>query len=296
MPNGFTPTGEKFTEDELKFGYWFVSNKVLLRKIGLFTLMVIDAILVLAVLYGLVNFYIISRPEVQAMNQSVTSPALDYQYLFEQSQPLPLEITFSESLRNSSDSYDFVSEITNNNTTWYAQNVTYHFESGSFVSKTKSTTIMPGQTKYIMALGQTGDFPLNTASLVVDKVTWKKQANFDALYDKMYLFEVENPVFESSQQSGLSGEVPVSRVSFAVRNASAYNYGDMTVSVLLYRASSLVGVNEISVARFDSGETKDLSYAIYGSTPGASRVEVIPDVDILNPASFKSFDGEGEFK
>lgn len=291
----YTPTGSKLTSDQLKVGYWFVAHKLLLRRIAILVLMVIDIALVSFVLYGFADYYFISRSQVKNMYVQLTSPALNYQYLSESSSPQSLVIVDTTVIKLDG-KYDLVAQVDNFNQSWYVPKIVYHFESDDFVTLSQTDFILPGQTKYLMALGQESQTNLRQSDLIIEDIEWQKQADFDKLKDKILTIEIIEPMFETARQSGLSDELQVSQVKFQAYNNSAYNFWDVKMKVLLFRAGNLVAVNEIPYNYFDAGETKNTSYAIYEHLAAPNKIEIYPDIDILNPQSFKGFDGVGEAK
>jgi hypothetical protein len=292
----FTPTEEKLTGDELNISYWYITNKLLIRRILVLLLVLVDLLLVIYVLYGLANYYLIGKPQVDKMYEALTSTPLDYQYLAEISRPQPLVIDSTQSLVSNAGQYDLVAQISNPNELWYAPKVTYHFESGDYQSDPATDYVLPSQTKYWMVLGIESTAALTNPSLVIDSIEWEKKVHFAELQGKILNIEINDPTFVPPQQSGVTEGVQVSRVEFDVFNNSAYNFYNVDLKVLLYRAQNLVGVNSIPLQTLDAGETKQIEYFIYQRILTPNRVVVYPEVDILNPASFKAFDGTGEVK
>lgn len=292
----FSPTGQKLKEDELKFGYWFITHKVLLRQIGILILGIIDLFLVLFSIYGFVDYYLLSRNQVLAMHNELTAPQLDYQYISEIGDPLNLTNSMTAVIKSSDNHFDFVAQVQNQNSTWYVKEITFHFESGNFVSPTQTDYILPLQTKYLMTLGQKSDINLAGANLIIENISWEKTANFELLQEKIVDFQVRDAEYLTPSQSQVTDQLDASRVKFTAINASAYNFWEVKMKVLLYRGTSLVYINEIPYRTFASGEIKNSEFIIYERIGNSNRIEIYPEVDILNPSSFKGFDGEGQAK
>jgi len=289
----YSPVPGKLTSDQLKLGYWYSSHKLLIRRIIIFVLIILDVFLISFAVYGFTDYYFISQPQVSQLYEDLTTPKLNYNYLAEVSFPQPLNVAFVQVLRNQEGKYDLVAEVINPNNLWYAPQVTYHFEAGSVITESQTAYILPNQTKYLMTLGYSSESAINNPSIVIDNISWEKNVLYENLQAKVLNIEITEPKFESGQQLGLTNGTDSSRVSFSAFNNSAYNFWDVDMNVLLYRGSSLVYVNKIPFRIFEAGERQNIEFIIHEKISTPSMIEVLPDVDILNPASFKGFEGEG---
>jgi len=287
----FSPTGEKLTADQIKIGYWFVTNKLLIRRISILALVTFNILLFVYIFYGLLSYFVINRNAANEINLQVTSERLNYSYMNEISHPLPLSIVNVHVLKNGDNKYDFMAEINNENSTWYSPSLTYHFEYEDQKTDTLSTHVLPLQQKFVMKLGLESADRISDAILVIDDIQWQKQANFEQIRDEVFHYNIIEPTYLSSTKSGLSDVLKVSSVEFLVKNESAYNFWNTDFQVLLYRGNKLVYINEIPVRTINSEETKDIKFNIFEKIDRPDKVYVFPDVDYLNPDSFKGFEG-----
>ncbi|HCC23586.1 TPA: hypothetical protein DF272_05435 [Candidatus Falkowbacteria bacterium] len=285
----YTPTGTQLSADKLKFGYWFVKHRLMIRRIFILTLVGVDAILVIAVLYGFLNLFLLSRATEQRMELELSAPKLSYDTLWQINQPIALVVSGSGAFVNGAGKYDFWAEVENTNANWYAKEVKYHFEAGETVTATKIDYILPASVHYILDLGAETQAAPN-AVLVLEDVKWEKVADYEKLRDKILNIEVLEPRFIPSGQSTLSGNTGVSRVEFKAKNSSAYNFWQIDFVVMLIRGNSAVFINKVPVRDFRSGQEKNISFNIYQNLSGTGEVRVLPAVDILNPESFRGFD------
>ncbi len=283
----FTPTGDKLTSDQIKFGYWFVTHKLLLRRIGIMALMAFDAFLFIVVAYNLLNFYIFSQPEINAQNLALTSDRIKYEYWQEKSAPLPLTMDSVQYLGNVPGKFDLVAFVNNPNKTWYLKELTYHFQDGSVATPSKTTFVLPLQNKVIMELAFASGQSLTNPTLIVDNVKWEKTADYEFLRDKVWNVTISEAVFTS--EANAAGGPSLNKIKFNATNNSAYNFWDAQFNVLMYRGETLVYVNSIPARTFSSQEKKELNINVFPETVFGTKVEVVPEVDILKPESFKGF-------
>ena len=149
---------------------------------------------------------------------------------------------------------------------------------------------MPLQQKFIMSLHLPIGQAVSSAQLIIDDIKWEKVAFYDDLKDKILNIEVLDPKFISENQLG-GGELGLNRVEALIKNNSAYNFWDVKLKVLLYRENTLVYINEIPVRTLNSGSSYDMAFNVFNGLTRPNKVYVFPEVDILNPESFKGFDG-----
>jgi hypothetical protein len=288
-PIEFAPTGEKLTGDQIKWGYWITTHKLMLRRIGILALIAFDILIFLFIFYGFLNIFVLDRKETLSMHRELTSDKINYEYLQSISQPSNLEISKVEVLKNS-DNYDFFAELNNINEKWYVSEIVYHFEADDFESEQKTTYVLPLQQKFIMELGVESEKPFKNPTLIIDSMNQKKQFDYNLIKEEFFQFEIIDPKFISSTQSGLSENVGISTVEFTVENQSAYNYWDMKFKVLLYSGNKLVYINEIPMRTIDSGEKKVMSFNVFEKIRKPDKVYVFPDIDFLNEESLRGFE------
>ena len=286
---------EKLSPDQLKIGYWYVSHKLLLRRLLILFLIAIDFILFVIGGFGLLDYYVFQQNEVKFLYNNLTTSKLNYSYLTEQSAPQDLAINFTRVISGRGQ-YDFISEIDNFNSTWYVNELTYHFEAGSLKTPTKTDFILPQSRKYLIAEAVSSDTLLNNATFVVEEIKWEKYAYFQELHDKILNIEILEPRFEAPGTLGVSDQLNVSRARFTAYNSSAYNFTNVQMKVIMSRGDSIVAVRDLSFQKFLAGEKRPIEFYLYDLASLPNRVDVFPDVDILNPAAFRGFEGEGEPK
>ena len=289
----FTPTGTKPSGEELKWGLWFVTHRVILRKLGILALGAVNLVLFIYVAYSLLNFYFISRGTEKSLYSVLTSAKLNYARITELSQAQPLSVGLLDVLINDQGNYDILAQVINPNTSWYAAKVTYHFESGDFKSLPQTTYILPAQEKYLLELNAKHTTTLYTAELIFDSIQWDKTSHFEQLREKVWQFDISEPKFTTNGM--LEGtNTPVNHVDFTVKNASAYNFRQVDAVILLQRGGEALYVNKLPIRDFSSGEARTMSLNIIERLPPATEIQVFPDVNILDETSFKAFSGGGQ--
>ena len=82
-----------------------------------------------------------------------------------------------------------------------------------------------------------------------------------------------------------------------ILNKTPYSFWEPKFIVLLTQRSGLVGVAQVALADLKTGEKRTESFNLFQELSDATQIEVVPDINILDPAVFKSFDTSlGELK
>ncbi|MBI5254285.1 hypothetical protein HY932_00695 [Candidatus Falkowbacteria bacterium] len=297
MEEQYLKEQEKFTEKELKWSYWVVVNKDKLKKSGTITLAIVAGILFLYGSIGLLFFYSYQYKELDNLQKQIIAPKLNYSYLQEKNNPLPVEIGEVTVLKTKADKFDIVVEARNPNQSWYLASFDYYFLVGTSQTRIKTSFLLPSEDRYLAELNWTSQTNFSDAQIVLENLKWQKKPDFENLKAKVWKFAIDNADFVAAQQLGLAEEVAISQVKFNVANQSAYNFSRVDFVVLLFRGSQIVGATITALDEFKSEEAREVKINFYYSLGSVDSVLVAPVVDILNPSSFMAFEKTaGELK
>ena len=90
--------------------------------------------------------------------------------------------------------------------------------------------------------------------------------------------------------SGLSQKGSVSKIHFDVLNGSVYNFWEPKFIVLLTRSNVLIGAIPVVIDGLNNGEKKSEDINVFQALPSGITLEIVPDVNILDPEVFKGFE------
>lgn len=282
MPPQDPPSNfEKFSEQELKAASWYVSHKLLLKKILIGFLIAVSAGLLGYGLYGLVNYYFIEGPAFEAnINALIGSgggtPA--------SSEPQSAQIGSATILSPGQGKYDLVAKINNPNQDWRLE-FDYHFVLDGKVLATKSGFILPGEEKFLIDLGVEAASKPRSAEAEIDNLRWQRIdlheiPDYAAWRDERLNFVFEDVKFSPAV---VSGKITTSRASFTAKNMSAYGFWDVGFYILLYRGSSLAGITYVTLQEFASGQTRQVEVSWFEPLSSVTQVKIIPEVNIFDP-------------
>ncbi|NQT50261.1 hypothetical protein HQ571_06225 [Candidatus Kuenenbacteria bacterium] len=294
MPNNIY---NNLSDQDLKRSYWYVTHRVILRKVGILALTIVSGGLFLFGVGGLVNHYLIGYSDQVALEKDITGAKLNYSLLAELNTPQNLQILETKVLNSGQGYYDLISEVVNPNSTWTVEEFDFYYLIGEEQTNLKSDFILPGQNKFVMYLNYARDKNFNAANLVIENIKWKKVSDFQALQQKIMQFDYQNMAIVSSQDGDLSDKGQVAQVSFDVLNKSSYNFWEPRFVVLIKKRDILVGVTQTILNGLNSGEKKSHSINLFQNIPRVVTMEIFPDINILDPNIFKGFGLEpGEAK
>lgn len=282
MPNG----ENHLTEKQIRFGLWWAKYKFLFRKA-----LVAVLIAVCVLLWGKVFFELSMYAFAVAGGEAGTQRALaqggiDWPKVLSVGRPVALEWTSPQALAGSRGS-DVVVQVQNANPEWLAR---FHFRAAmGDQSFDGEDFILPGDTKYVF-----GSFALGRGapSFSISDVRWQRVDRREAQGDRDgFIASRLDFIFEKTSFLPSAGGLPA-RVSFEAVNRSAFGFWEPRFVVLLWRGSSLAGIQRVVIDRFASGERRVVEFNLSDQSAAVSRVEVISDVNVFDPASYMPPTGE----
>jgi len=294
MPNNIY---NNLSEKELKYSYWYVTHRVLLRKLGILALaVVVGALLV----YGVVlisGYYIKDTGDTQALANRLSQDKLNLALLAESNKPLDLAVGETRVLRGNKGAVDFITEIVNPNVQWAVEALEYYYLIGEEKTELEQGYILPGQTKYLLHFNYPSASTSVSVRLVLEKINWKKVVDFASMQEKTIDFEIKNAKITSVVKPTAEAPESVTNLSFDVFNKSPYSFWEPRFVILLERSGQLVAVAETQLSSLASNEKKTESLNLFQNLSVSTQITIIPDINILDPGVFKGFDsGSGEIK
>lgn len=294
MPNNVY---NNLSEDELKYGYWYVTHRVFLRKLGILILAVVVGIILV---YGIIlisGYYIKDMGDSKGLAANLSQDKLNLSLLAEASKPKDLSVSETRIMRGNKGSVDFITEIVNPNIQWTVDSLEYYYLNGEEKTEIETSYVLPGQTKYLMHFNYPATSTSLSVRLVLEKINWKKVVDFAAMQEKAIDFEIKNATISSVVKPTGTSSDSVTNISFDVFNKSAYNFWEPRFVVLLERGDQLVAIAETHLSSLGSNEKKTESLNLFQALPASTKVTVIPDINILDSNVFKGFNvGSGEQK
>lgn len=289
------------TVRKLDVGLWYLEHKNLLRKILIGFLIFISAVSWPYVIYGFAYYLARGMDEDKALvDDIVNSGRIDHGAIVSLS-PKDLSLGSISLLPAGNDKYDFFARVQNPNNRHGAEFV-YFFSDGNKNTESLSGFILPGETKYLLSLGNEFERGSAGVQLKIDGLKWitidRHQISDWSDYSGRRLdMAVSDAKFIPAGQSGLSDKISLNSLEFSVANNSVFNYWNVDFIILLYGGLNIVGVNKYSLSEFMSGQDRQASINFLGELSHVSKIEVFPEINILRDDVYIGYEGgAGEIK
>jgi hypothetical protein len=272
------------SERQLGFAYWFVTHKILLKKIALGVFIVFDAVFLLYGLYGFVDYFFITGPKETQMLAQLPKTLVDFRVVHQEA-ARGLEI-LSTNLVPSAGKYDLVAKIRNPNEDWYAK-FNYNFIVDGKPTKIQEGFILPKEEKFLFELAVEG-MGARTASLTMSDIRWQKINPHEIPdYSEWKRIHFNFPISDISFNGIVRADSKVfSQATFKVKNLTAFDFWHVDFKAVLYRGPVIAGVNFIQIDKFYTSDEKDVTLTWYEPIPGVTRVEVYPEVDVFDEKNY----------
>jgi hypothetical protein len=294
MANGFLKPEEKEFTRQYKFQMWWIGHREMLKKIGYGVFIAFDAVLLLFALWAFIDGFLVSYDREQAaVARLVLSGQDDLRSYSAATAAEPLETEVVTVLALEGGRYDLASTVTNPNADWYAM-FSYAFRVGGESVASGESFVLPGAEKPLLALAVTSEVPLSGVELELGDVRWRRvDRHQTGVYESWAAARLNLEITDVQYATDVKLDTQtIGRVTFTVNNKTAFSYYDPMFLILLKRGESVVGVSATTLNSLDSGETREVVVNWFGALPAASRVEVVPDINIFDLSVYKPLSGE----
>jgi len=286
---GFESVREgQLTEDKLKWGYWWVTHKVQVRRAFTIFLAVIDFALVGYAGFGFVDWFF-GTGELERRQMAVmATKAIDYDYFREHFKPADMKVETAISLTSGEKTYDFIARASNPNPHWWVE-FDYRFESSSGETQTQRGYLLPGEQRWLNALGVKSDVRPGSPKIVIENVAWRRvdfhktRPDYATWSAQRLNFLIDDVEFvPPSPQDAIA----VNRARFTVTNDSGFGYFKVGFFVTLSSGSRIVGVNRVVISDLRPGEKREVEASWFSDLPGVGKVDVKPEVNIFDDKNY----------
>ncbi len=280
--------GSGMSDQELQLAGFWVRNRILLRQILHGSLIALNVVLWLFVLWGLLDWLAISYPYESRIPLKIATNQITSESLVAAA-PKPLQPSQTYVFDSTGGRRDMLAELSNPNAQWYAA-FDYRFDIAGLQTPLRQGFILPQSQRYITELGfasSTG----RTARLIVDNLHWMRidpawvDRDYKSFAESRLAFDFLDIKYT---RDIIIGTQTIGRTDFTLVNNSPYGYWSVDLTVVLYRGSVPVGVTTITRNDIKPGESTPVSINWYENLPGITRTEIRASVNILDPEAYLS--------
>jgi hypothetical protein len=274
------------SEKQLNWGYWFVTHKLMLRRILSAVLVVFSAATLGFSGYRLVLDIMDAQNRLNQLielSKSQLNPAVTAAQA-----PKPLSSSSAQVIVTQG-KYDLIGTVVNPNQ-YFAAHFTYRFTGGAFATSAAYEFILPGEQKFVAQLGVSSETRPSNASLEILSTSWQRIDRHKYPDWKSSAAEHLNlpitdiaytPVIELARD-----KPPIGRTSFTIMNNTGYGYYGIRALVVMSRGSAVVAVNSTTFDALPPNESRSGEVTWYEDYGAVTSIKVFPEVDILNDTSY----------
>lgn len=291
--NGNKPNFEKYVDPtdefgskQLKWGMWYIRNKILFNRLGIIMLSVFIAGTFGFSLWkgGLILYYdFFQQP---AMEAELTR-AVNYDIFNQRRLPQQLQIMDVQILPGGVDKNDAIAEMANPNER-YIIYFNYYFNFGAQQSPRHQGFLLPFEVRPIAAMGLDSGWAVGSANIVIDNISWRRISSH--LVSDVSSWQNERMIFSISdftfKQAGTTGGASSNIISFKLTNNSPYSYKDAVFYIGLYQSNSMVGLMKLPVQDLRSLEVRDVDLRSFVSNLVVDEIKLFPAIDLYDKTAY----------
>ncbi len=271
---------------QLRLAKWYLDHKTRLYKSLLGLLISVNIVFWGLAIYHFINYLLLTETHEQMLTE-LTKNKIDYLKFHEHFKPQDLAIIKSVFLApNTSDQikkYDFVAIIENPNKELLISLVEYYFSWDTGQTEVKETFILPGEKKYLTALGQeAGKKPIKV-QFVFSDIKWQRvdsRKEVPDILSKMSIKEI-NLNYVMAEDRNLV----IPKISFEIKNQSIYSFWQVNFIIILYQDSNIVGVNTLLAKQWKSNEQREMEL-MWPNIPSHTQIAVVPEINPFDQEIF----------
>jgi len=279
---------EDISSYQFKIAKWYWTNKRKIYTLFIITFVLFDLSWLIFAGFKFITYYY--STDCHQLARDLAIQRTDYLFFHSLLGPQELIVNISHPII-ANQFYDLVALAENNNSDWLV-NFSYSFldlsSSDQQVLSQGESFLLPNSEKYIFATNVSSNHSLRKVDLVIDKISWKRVRKEK---DKQILRE--NPLldFQFSKVSldrffSEKQNQSVTRLSFEIENPTVYSFWEVPLVLVVYQRTRPIGLGALSVKYLKSKEQRQVEYIWPYILPSATRVDIRPDLYILDPDVF----------
>jgi len=279
---------EKLEQKGWKISYWYVTHKILLRRILIVALIVFSTVTLGYGIWGFLDYFVLSRASQRQMIQEILYSTPFTQEWISTHAPQPIDSSQVHVFAHAG-KYDFLTKIENASPDYWAE-FDYKFVFSGGQTSSEKSFILPGQEKWLALLSFSGQSRPASARLEIENISWHRISPHEivdyAVWQSERLnFEITDIEYVSSVALD---EETFAKTKFSARNLSAYGYWGVGFYIIVYRGATPAGVNFVALDRFASGEKRAVEVSWFDTLSQVSKIEVEADLNILDETNYMS--------
>lgn len=272
---------------KLNLGLWYVEHIEKVKRGIVILLAVIGGIAWFYTIYGFGSYMFKGMKEDDALARDLAASGfIDHSY-FVQMAPADLKMGPVHILKAGT-KHDLAMQISNPNQRHWGEFEYFLVADGKEIER-GSNFILPGETKYVMALAKEG-VSQNT-QLRIENLEWHRLKtrgirNWDEFRDSRLDVKISGTQFTPKIDADLN------QLSFKAENNTAYSYWGVNFLIVLFGGQgNVVGVNKYGIDELTAGDSKDINIFWPGNLPQVNQILVTPEINIMEDDVYMRLEG-----
>jgi len=286
---------EGLTVQKMEFGLWLVEHRKQLLMIPKIFLILFSAVTLIYSIYGFAYYISWGMKEDQILaNELVKQNLVGHEYFIARSAQ-NLQYGKLQIIDLGKKKYDFLVQVSNPNQKHSAEFI-YYFKEKNEEFHRSSNFILPGEKKYILALGQ--EFTRSPTGVVfyTDNITWQrinlhKYPDWEKFRGEHLNIGISDIKFTPAKATILTEKLNLNSLQFVAVNNTAYNYWEVDLVILLFRQSKVIAVNKYVLNNFMSGQTREIEVTWPGRLGRVDNTVITPEINITRDDIYIKFEG-----
>ncbi|MFH1611498.1 MAG: hypothetical protein ABIA83_02770 [Patescibacteria group bacterium] len=276
-----TETNFQEAQKEFKREVAINTARPIIYKVAIALFIIFDVVLVGLLIFVTVGYLVLGqfndRTSTAELVQNLSSI-----HLSAQSKSASSLLIEDVSVVSAGDAYDFVVELRNQNTDWFAK-FDYVFSSSAGETEVYHGFILPQETRSFISLSQEFSSQPHSVEFVVSNLQWSRIDGHEISDVKAWYLQHSNFVVSDATHGTIKvGNKNVVSSTFTIQNNTPFSYWSAPFILLLKRNGVVVGINQFSVAGFENNETRSIQVNWFGDAPSSGDLVILPAIDYLD--------------
>ncbi|MBN2884761.1 hypothetical protein JXE04_02450 [Patescibacteria group bacterium] len=284
---------EGITLNKMNFGLWLSLNRKRIWRIVTILLIVVSALMFIYSTYNYIYYFLYGRQADKDLASEITSNQLDTAVYRENNTPQDLEVG-AVLIFSVQGKYDILVPLNNINT---KHSGSFDFclqDSGGVDLICDHSFILPDSKKYLIIVGKEFAARPQSLKMVVKNIFWQRLNAHNIPDWNEYKNNYLNLTISDLKYTAPDtlSKNPFHSLSFKATNFSPYHFSKLPLDIILHNGALISGVNVYNLDNFLSGEQRELNFSWPAAGERVSRVEILPDVNILDARVYLPYQGE----
>jgi hypothetical protein len=218
----------------------------------------------------------------------VNDTYVGHQY-FISHKPQDIVVSPVQVFENKNNSFDFASKIDNVNPNFWGE-FEYDFTADGKDNNYEKGFILPGDSKYLVALSKTislnSPVQLKITNLNWHRVNSKQITDWEKFKQSHLDIEISEIKYTSGSNNPISDKLGLNKLSFMIKNNTAYNYQSFSLPILFMNGGGLAGVNKYTINKLMSGEKYQVDLSWHAGFEFINTVVITPEINIFDNSSY----------